>query len=165
MRNCRTQPDGCIDCPSLPAIPSVPAHYEPQPVIGWNAGADSIPEVSGNLKAEFTPGLQVGGIVIGLKRGFDNNTVPVLIDHGFHLQSDGTTSFFSIVEKGVTKIGPFTYDDGTRFGIRRAGTRVTYYKYHEGMDDEEIIYKSRNPSYPGLTIVNACMYLSGDVIQ
>ena len=57
-RNCTThQPDGCVHCPAIPAVQAVPAHYDAQPVVGWNAGANSIAELAGNLRAEFEPGV------------------------------------------------------------------------------------------------------------
>lgn len=146
--------DGCIVWPACPAIAHVPAQIVQQAVLGWNAGANSITELTGDLHTVFTMPI-VAGVVIGLRSGRARNTMPELIEHGFYFNSVAGTGLVHVVERGLAATGTIIRGASDTFEIRRVGGRVTYRR------NGALLYTSAALS-TGAKVVNACLYASGD---
>lgn len=157
-RNCTVTeppitPSICTECPEIAAVPpSVTEH----PVLGWNAGANSIAELDGDLHVVFYPGTSTG-VVLGFKRDRGFQTDPVRIEHGFWIAMAGVARLAYVAELGVRKSNPVQVAPTDRYEIvRRAGV-VSYYR------NNRHVYTSRSASY-GPLIVNCCMYATGDSV-
>lgn len=153
--DCYYDVDNCLVCPEVDAQTGRPAYYSYQPVVGWNAGANSITELDGDLHTVFDMPLGDTGVVLGLRGGRNRNTVPGLIEHGFYFQSVGGFNAYQVTEAGIVRMDlqPRSVDD--QFEIRRVGGRVSY------LVNGVVVYTSTIPSY-GPKVVNSCLYTSGD---
>lgn len=148
---------GCTIVPECPAIAYVPPRIEHKANVGWNAGANSITELGGDLHTVFTAPTPEVGMIIGLRTGRTSPILPNRVEHGLFFQSVGTENFVQVIESNLTKTSPVSYTASTSFEIRRVGAQVTYWQ------DGESIYSSAAPSF-GTKVVNACLYASGDNI-
>ena len=156
MSNCYYDSEGCLVCPEQQGSPYVPARIEHQVVFGWNAGANSITMLDGDMRAVLDMPLGVLGVIIGLKGGRKQQTVPALVEHGWYFQRKGGLDLVQPIERGVVIGAPITGRSAvTTFEIRRAGEKVTY---HMG---GALMHTSETASV-GTKVVNACLYASGD---
>lgn len=150
-----TNGSGCLVTPACAGTSYQPAKLINQPILDWNAGADSITEVSGNAHAQWNQPIGVFGVIIGFKRAGQAVTMPSLITHGFYYTSVAGISYAQIVESGVLVGSSFAYAGADTFAIDRNNGQVTY--TYNG----QVIHTSRVLSYDTI-VVNACMYGSGD---
>lgn len=148
---------GCTVTPACPGAARVPAYVMRGPVLGWNAGANSIKQLDGGLRAAFTMPTDVAGVVIGLRSGRSAQTRPELIEHGFYMQSIGGVGSFTIMESGKRIGANRPYTAATVFTVRRADGRVTY------LVDGLPIHTSAARS-TGVKLLNTCLYASGDSV-
>lgn len=156
MSDCYFDAAGCLVCPEQAEQPYIPARVEQRAVLGWNAGANSIATVDGDLHAVFTQPPGVVGVVIGLKGTRTQQTIPSQIEHGWYFQSSGGLDIVQPMERGQVIGSPITGRTGsTVFEVRRSSGVVTY------VMDGEVIHTSVAPS-AGAKVVNCCMYASGD---
>ncbi len=156
--DCTFNEDDCLDCPEVEAIAYKPGFISVQPIIGWNAGANSADELDGDLHVKFDMVLGTSGAVVGLKQGRANNIVPNLVTHGFYFISAGGHDLVQIIESGVTKTTGVARAHDDTFEVRRLSGNVFY------LINDVIVYRSASHS-SGAVVVNACMYASGDVIS
>lgn len=155
--DCYYDAQGCLVCPEVPAVVGSPAYYSNQAVVGWNAGANSITELDGDMHTVFTQPSGVTGVVIGFRSGRTRNTVPNLVEHGFYFQSVGEFDAYQVIEAGVVRVALAQRAADDEFEIRRVANEVSYYV------NGTLVYASSVPSY-GKKVVNACLYTSGDVV-
>lgn len=156
-RNCTTDPiTQCVDCPELDPTPGTPSYVERTPIPGWNAGANSIRVLDGDLHVVFSVP-EAAGIVIGFKPDRVRQIVPELISFGLYFQAAGGQRYVRVVEYGVPRTPARPYAPEDVFEIRRRRGAVTY---HHGSTR---LYTSGFTS-GGMLLVNACLYLSGDTI-
>ena len=156
MSDCYYDATGCLVCPEQPAQAYVPARIEQRAVLGWNAGANSIDVVDGDLHVVTDMPMGVIGTIIGLKGTRAKPTIPSLIEHGWYFQKVGSADLVQPIERGVPVNGVITSrTENTLFEIRRVNGRVTYWK------DGVLVYASTVPS-SGAKLVNCCLYASGD---
>lgn len=148
---------GCTVWPACPPITYVPARIVQQPVIGWNAGANSITELDDDLHAVFTMPAGVAGVVIGLRAGRTFQTQPDLIEHGLYFNTVGVTNLVHVMERGKAKTSPIERAADDSFEIRRSQGKVTYHR------NGAAFYVSAAPS-TGVKVVNSCLYASGDEV-
>jgi len=159
MTDCVTDPEtGCTDCPFIPEVPEVPAHIDVTALIGWNAGANSITILGGDVHTIMAVPPPAGGVVIGLKGERTRNTIPELVEHGLWFQSLAGRLFISVVEFGTKMTPNFEITEGQSFEIRRRRGVVSY---RRGTVE---VYRSARPS-SGAKMVNACLYMSGDTVE
>ena len=157
-RNCTTTEPPitesiCTECPEIaPVPPSVTEH----PVLGWNAGANSIAELDGDLHVVFYPGTSTG-IVLGFKRDRAFQTEPQGVEWGFWIAMAGVTRLAYVTELGVRKTNAVAVSPDDKYEIARRNGVVSYYR------NNRHVYTSRRASY-GPLIVNCCMYATGDVV-
>lgn len=148
--------DGCIVWPACPAVAYEPARIEQQAVLGWNAGANSITELAGDLHTVFTMPA-VAGLVIGLRSGRARQTTPDLIEHGLYFNALAGTHLVHVVERGLGATSSIVRALADTFEIRRVAGRVTYWR------NGALLYASTAVS-TGAKVVNACLYASGDSV-
>lgn len=148
--------NGCVVWPYCPAVAYQPARIEQQAVLGWNAGANSITELAGDLHTVFTMPA-VAGVVIGLRSGRGKQTTPDLIEHGLYFNALAGAHLVHVVERGLGETSSVVRDLGDTFEIRRVAGRVTYWR------NGVLLYASTARS-TGAKVVNACMYASGDTV-
>lgn len=148
--------DGCTVWPECPAQAYVPGQIVEQAVLGWNAGANSITELDGNLHTVFTMPA-VAGIVIGLRSGRARQTMPELIEHGLYFNSAAGVHLVHVVERGLGATGTIARALDDEFEIRRVDGTVTYWR------NGKLLYRSMVRS-TGVKVVNACLYASGDTV-
>lgn len=154
---CYFDADNCQVCPEQLAVDYVPATLKTEPVVGWNAGANSITMLDGDLHMVLTMPKGIIGALVGLKGSRSRQTLPSLIEHGWYFQSAGGADVVQVVEGGVPQTSLVTRLDTDSFEIRRRGADVEYLK------NGSIVHKSMVPSL-GPKIVNSCLYASGDHI-
>ncbi|CAM5593312.1 hypothetical protein [Rhodanobacter lindaniclasticus] len=148
--------NGCIVWPACPAVAYEPARIEQQAVLGWNAGANSITELGGDLHTVFTMPA-VSGVVIGLRSGRTRQTTPDLIEHGLYFNALGGMNLVHVVERGLGATSIVVRNPADTFEIRRVGGRVTYWR------NGALLHASTARS-TGAKVVNACLYASGDAV-
>ncbi|GAA0721253.1 hypothetical protein [Dokdonella soli] len=154
---CTTDINHCIVCPPLPAIPEVLPTYTNIPNAGWNAGANSIAMLDGDLYTQFGLPTECAGIVIGFKAFRAWATVPTLVAFGLYLSNAGGHQYVNVIENGVNMTAPVLCASSDVFTIGRYGGVVGYKR------NSTLLYQSSVTS-AGPLIVNACLYASGDEV-
>ena len=154
---CTTDVNGCITCSAVPSTPAVPATYTDSPVVGWNAGANSILVLDGDLYTTFGLPTRVTGIVLGFKSVRTFQSEPTLVQFGLYLSNIGGNQYVNVSEYGVQLTAPLLCAATDSFTIRRIAGVITYLR------NSTILYTSLVPS-AGPLLVNACLYSSGDEI-
>lgn len=155
--DCYFDSSGCYVCPQLPATPGTAAKIVSTPNLGWNAGANSITQIGGNVSMTDALTEVPTGIVIGIKIDRMFNTEPTRILHGLYFYTVNNQSFVQVVEKGISIGDPKPYTIGTKFEIRRVGSRVTYWL------GGALLALSKAASLAPV-LVNACFYSAGDIV-
>lgn len=156
-RDCYLDTAGCLVCPEEPAQAYVPAYIAHSANIGWNAGANSIAQLAGDLHLVFTVAQHTAGAVIGLKTARSSQTVPDAVRYGFYFQLSGAFDLVQVIERGLLKTSAVARAAADRFEVRRIGTQVTYWQ------NDSLVYTSLVPS-TGALIANACLYATGDAV-
>lgn len=148
----------CITTPERPHQPAVPARIEPVQVLDWNAGANSVAELAGNVLVRFTMD-RVVGVVLGLVADRASPANMARITHGILFsQSPGGSPRWQVIEAGAVRTAARDYvPDDTEFRIERRGAGVVY------LADGELVYASRVPS-TGTAICGTALYASGDTV-
>lgn len=156
--NCTTDyKTGCVSCPDIPASPAAPAQSQAANATGWNAGANSIAQIDGNLHTVFSFNSPPAGVVTGFKNSRSKQTDPNQVLYGFYVYAIGQQAYVKVLEKSVTRFGPVPYTLGTNLEIRRTSGFVDY------LIDGVHVYHSSTPS-AGPLMLNACLYASGDIL-
>lgn len=157
---------GCIICPDIPPTPPVPGGINYITILGWNAGANSVDELDGDIEMVTYMSMSDTGAVVGFKQGRGGIGIPELITHGFVFQRgiDGL-DLFGIVENGTTIMSSLTRESdlGDVFWITRLGGVVSYYVNSSVPGFDSPLYVSTLRSV-GPCVVGGCLYASGDDI-
>lgn len=161
--NCTQDDAGCITCPYIPPTAPIPGHLDISGTAAWNAGADSVATLDGDLHAICSPPLGIAAEFCGFRSDRAANFIPELIDYGFVFQSAFGLDIVSMVERGGTVAGPFTRGAGWTFEIIRTGRFVAYNVY-DGSPALVSTHLSARPSF-GPILLNGCLYLSGDELE
>lgn len=148
---------GCMVTPACPGQPYIPATVTQQPVLGWNAGANSVAVLDGDLHAVFAMPAGTVGAVVGLKAGRARPTVPDLVTHGLFFQSLAGVDMVQVVESGAPQGAAAMRNATDTFELRRVAGVVTYWQ------NGTLLRTSMRPS-AGVVLVNACLYASGDEV-
>lgn len=110
--------------PGRPAIPGIPPTITTDYHEGWNAGANSVEELDGDLRTLFQPQIEVA-----LACGFGHNRTDVTsfanLTHAFYFDrgDDGAARAW-VMENGIIVAGPFVPD--VFMEIRRESNVITY---------------------------------------
>ena len=156
--DCYFDASGCLVCPEEAAVPAVPAYTRQVANIGWNAGADSVDMLTGDVHTVFGVDTTIAGVVVGLKSTRLLPTVPNMTNYAFYFQQVGAATMVQVIERGAAKTDLRSYTSDDVFEVRRSNGVVTYWQ------NGDLIYTSATRSSGGL-VVNACLYASGDSVQ
>lgn len=154
VTDCYFDGDGCLVCPDIPATP---AKVTRDANVGWNAGANSIVMLEGDVHVVESLDAVPAGIVIGLKGTREFVTAPSAIEHGFYLYTAVARAYIEIRERGqrVGTARPYTL--GTAFEIRRVGGEISYWL-------AGVLLAQTPARVLGPVLVNACLYAAGDTL-
>lgn len=155
--DCYTDSSGCVVCPERPAQAYEPDRVEQRAVVGWNAGANSVDMLDGDIRVAFTMP-DVTGVAIGFKGSRQRQTSPGLIEHGLYFSRGPSGALLAaVMERGVIMGGAFGRGIDDMFEVRRVAGVVTYSR------NGAVFYLSQARSM-GLKVVNACLYSTGDAV-
>lgn len=155
--DCYLDASGCLVCPEIAPTPAKAAHVVTDLRTGWNAGANSIAQLAGDVHVVLAYDQAPAGIMVGFKPSRKLNTEPALIDHAFYVYTKAGQPYVEVRERGV-KIGAAQpYVLATTLEIRRVGGQITYWL------DGVLLATTKAKSRAAL-VVNACLYASGDTI-
>lgn len=151
----------CVFVPAAEGVPSVPGYEVRSPQAGWDAGARSTEQQSGDAQLSFSMG-DVVGVVVGVSPAGTEVAVREAITHGFYTFTDGGRARqFQVYESGerLGAQGEYSVDDV--FYIRRVGERVFYTVENAG----QVLfrYASRAPLAGNIEAMSA-LYASGDQV-
>lgn len=155
--NCTTNPvSGCVSCPEIEEVEAVPGRVLVAPDIGWNAGANSIASLNGDLRArKIKVGPGAGGVVIGFRYTRDLPEKPELIRHGLAFMAFNGVDAFRVIENGVYRTAAVTRGADDSFEIHRVGRVVSYWR------NRQQIHVSALAS-AGPVHLTSSIYVSGD---
>ena len=143
--------------PSVPAVPPSPSGpgsaatpYNFQ--IGWNSGAVSIGNLTGDGEYSFTAPSNVVGVVSGLATADVQGRYQAL-QWGFYLHS----GVFDVRESGLSVLSGGTYVSTDVFRVVRVGATIQYFQ------NSTLLYTSAVPA-PGTLVADGCLYMAGDSI-
>jgi len=154
-RDCYFDANGCYVCPELAAVTAAPATTTTDPQLGWNAGGNTVKELSGDVHVVEAFDVAPVGIVFGLRATRQLPAEVALIAHGLYVHSVAGNAFVAVYEAGRQRGDAVSYVLGTSLEIRRVGATVTY--WNDGVP------LARSPARVlGPVIVNACFYAAGD---
>lgn len=156
-RNCYVDAQGCIVCPALPAEPGSPAKTTVSPHLGWNAGANSIATLDGDVTVKFDIEQAPVDTFVGYLYSRLQVGMPPALAYAFRIFSAGSSVYYQVFERGVAKTAAVLYALATPLEIRRVGGRVTY------LVNNKPVLTSTTPSM-GALVVSSCLFSAGDTI-
>jgi hypothetical protein len=156
-RGCYFDANGCYVCPELPAIIASPATVTTDAQLGWNAGADTIATLSGDVHVVDSFATAPMGVVFGLKASRRLPTEIALIAHGLYVRSVAGNCFVSVYELGQMIGTTQSYTLGNPLEILREGSKVTYW-------NNGVLMLTSVAKVLGPVFVNACLYAAGDTL-
>lgn len=158
MANDAPAPGTCKTYPAIPAVPSRPSYYTSEVDEGWNAGANSVKQLSGDVFLAFTQP-QVRGAAMGFVASRDTPDDYARITHGFMFTSDAIgRPTWAIMESGRLLTNPAVYAPTSVFRIERANGVVSY------LLDGSLIMISQTESI-GQVMAGCSLYSSGDAVE
>lgn len=166
-QNCTINSQGCTVCPAIPAIAPTPGSVSMSPDNGWNAGANSVQVLNGDVRVAFTVG-QAAAMVVGFRRvrdGRGGQTAPARIRRGWRLRTQGGATVADVFESGVSMSTSFAVDPCAVLEIQRIGQTCDYLidgvRVHRTVETPQLIGW---PLLDGPIFVTACLYASGDTV-
>lgn len=146
---------GCITYPELPYIAPTPARLVYHNDFSWNAGANSVDQLDGDVVCAFSMG-RVVGVVVGFTQDREGVEDFARMSHAFSFsQSEAGEMQVRVMEAGKIRSAPMTYNDTTAFELRRINGAVSYCM------DGAAVYVSRVVS-SGTLSVGTSLYATGD---
>ena len=155
--DCTFDANGCLVCPAVAAAPARAAQVITSPDLGWNAGANSMAQLDGDVHVVFALAALPVGVLVGLKHGRAFPTSPELIENGLYLYTIGGQAFVEVRERGAARGAAQAYALNATLEIKREAGRVTY------LAAGVLLWASTVLS-TGAVLVNACLYSAGDTI-
>lgn len=155
--DCYVDADGCVVCPALAGSPGRPASTITSPGYGWNAGANSVALLDGDVFVTDTLDAAPVDLFVGLKASRANVGAPATLAYGLRFFSLGGAVRVELWEAGRKVRDAVVFTLGNTWEIRRVNGVVTYYL--AGSAVRESPTPSREP-----VLVSACLYAAGDAI-
>ncbi len=155
--DCYIDGSGCIVCPSTAGSPGSPSYTQTLPNAGWNAGANSIAMLDGDLTVTYAFTAAPVDTFVGYSYTRRTVGVPNALAFAIRVYTLGTSTYLQVYEKGVAVGAPSPYTLGNTIEIRRVAARVTYF------NNSKPIYTSPTVSF-GPMVVSSCLYTAGDSI-
>lgn len=153
--DCYVDASGCTVCPERPASPGTPSQMIVSANAGWNAGANSIIALDGDVHMGDTLTTVPSDAYVGFKQARDGQTAPFRLQYAFRFYGAGSNALVEIWEGQQQRTATASFPLGGAFEIRRVQGVVSY--YINGVE----VYQSAQPSV-GPVLVNACLYTAGD---
>ncbi len=153
--DCYVDGYGCIVCPEVLASPGAPAKTVTSNNPGWNAGANSITVLDGDLHVVDALAAAPVDMYFGLKYSRAGVGAPFMLAYAFRIYSLAHTTVYEIWEGPQMRAAAASYTLGATLEIRRVGGIVSYWA--AGAQ----VYQSAVPS-SGPLLVSACLYSAGD---
>ncbi len=148
----------CVFYPEQQAVEERSAYVTYQDSAGWNAGANSVDQLGGDVELVFTQ-LPATGVVIGFTQDRDNPGDRGRITHGFYFHRNLAGSpVAQVIESGVTKSDELPHTSSIEWRVQRAGGVVRY------LADGEVVCQSLIPS-DGELSVGCALYASTDAVE
>lgn len=148
---------GCNQFPATPAVPFRPAYFTDGATTGWDGGAHSNLQLSGDVRLAFTANESVA-VVCGLTAAATAASVaPERVAHGFYVTRIAGVLTARVWESGRIVAGPWNVEPGDLLEVLRAGSRVIYRRAGA------VVYRSRTPS-TGTVKVAASLYGPEDFV-
>lgn len=148
---------GCNQFPAVDAIPFRPAYFTDEATTGWDGGAHSNVQLSGDVRLAFTVNESVA-VVCGLTPAATAASVaPERVAHGFYVTRIAGVLTARAWEGGRIVAGPWTVAVGDLLEVLRSGSRVIYRRAGA------VLYRSREPS-SGTVKVAASLYGPEDFV-
>jgi hypothetical protein len=148
----------CTDCSGQHAVPHIPAHVDRGPDIGWDAGANSVLQLDGNVRATWSVLETTVGIACGLaavpRPHVDD---PTSIQFGWYTFALNGALLAQPIERGVLQSTPQPITDTSALKIERAWGVVSY------LIGSTTEYTSARFG-DGLALLGCSLYSSGDQI-
>lgn len=155
--DCYIDASGCVVCPEVEAEPAASPIAIVDPLLGWNAGANSIAVLDGDVRVTDALEAIPVGIVVGFKGHRNGVTAPELIDHGLYFYGLDGRCYIEVMESGRRVGAPAEYTLGSLFEIRREAGKVSYWiNQAKWLDSQK---RSTGP-----VLVNACLFSGGDTL-
>lgn len=162
MANVLPLPGTCAYYPAVPGRPARLDSYRYDPDMGWNAGANSVKSLTGNVRLVFTQG-PAQGVAMGFTHTRENPTNYARLTHGFMFRTNSIGEpTFQIMESGRGILEPVRYNPNFQFAIYRTNGQVVY-RVTDG-SDVVMTYYSSKPS-EGEVLVGCSLYASGDAVE
>ena len=155
--DCFIDASGCMVCPATDGAPATPTRVITSANLGWNAGANSILKLDGDVHmVEAITAVPVD-TYLGFKYARANQTQPYRLAYAFRIYKLGTQASYELWEGTAQRVGANPYVLGTPLEIVRASGQVTYFV------NGSLVYSSAVPS-KGPLLVNACLFSAGDTL-
>lgn len=155
---CTLNDSACIVCTEVAPVAQVSDAIVATPIVGWNGGATTVAELSGDIHTVFTPTLGSAAEIVGFLYVNEPNIQPTRVTHGFFVASQSGVVVAKVIENGVYKTSGFEVGTNVELEIRRVAGVVSYFI------DGEPVYTSATRSSLA-AVVNACLYASGDGVE
>lgn len=145
----------CTTYPAVAGVPGVPAKVTPLPGNNWDAGANSVTELDGDVRLAFVQPHAVGAVV-GLTNTRDAVGSYTRMSHAFYFHYTlGGRAVYQAMEHGEAVTHEAPHDAASEFAIERANNAVSYYV------DGQLLHRSTLPS-EGTVLAGCALYSSGD---
>lgn len=155
MVDCYYDNNDCQICPEQQTKPAVPGHITYNVDHGWDAGANSVQELDGDLRLILNPDFIALGAMIGFRTGRADVTNIARIEHGVYVQTATGVVGVSVVERGRTVTPAKAMQKTDVIEVRRENGTVTV------RVNDVVWYMSATRSV-GPKVVGGCLYSSGD---
>lgn len=148
---------GCNQFPAVDAVPFRPAYFTDDATTGWDGGAHSELQLSGDARLAFTANDSVA-VVCGFTGASTAPSVdPERVVHGFYVTRIAGVLTARVWESGRLVAGPWTVAAGDLLEVLRSGANVIYRRAGA------VVYRSRTPS-TGTIKVAASLYGPEDFV-
>lgn len=150
-----TGAENCVLVLAVEEVTAVPARIEVTPVFGWEAGANSVDMLDGDVRVASDMDMVIGAIW-GFTQDREGNPAKERITHGFYFSQSNNQPRYQVMESGRALTQPAAYAAlSDLFEVRRIGSAVTY------LVNNVRVFSSRAPLVGELSVGSA-LYASGD---
>lgn len=147
----------CTSIPEQPAVAERSAYVKYESSTGWDAGANSVDQLDGDVELVFSQP-PATGVVVGFAMDREDPTDRSRVTHGFFFHRNLAGSpVAQVIESGATKTDEFAHLSTTEWRVQRIGGAVRY------LMDGNVIFRSATPS-AGVLSVGCSIYASGDEV-
>lgn len=148
----------CVTYPAVTGIPRTPPSVEFRPVLAWDAGANSIQELDGDVRTVFSLEQPCVGIAVGFvtHRDYVEDYSRIVVGVLF-TQTGAGAPMMQVIEYGVSRTDAMPYPLGTPLELRRAQGVISLWS------EDVRLYESPE-LVDGPLIVGCSMFATGDQI-